>query len=86
MDLCKAATSIHMAPDINTPRKRGPGRPKGSKNKPNASTKTNLVVRPRKHRLVDDAMRKNTLTGPAGKYYLLFVSWPNQQEHFRQYP
>ena len=75
-----------MAPDVNTPPKRGPGRLKGSKDKPNASTEANLVGRPRKHRLVDDATPKDTSTGPAGKYCLLFVSWPNQREYFRQCP
>jgi hypothetical protein len=75
-----------MAPDVNTPPKRGPGRPKGSKNKPNAGTEANLVGRPRKPRLVGDATPENTSTGPAGKHYLLFVSWPNQRQYFRQSP
>jgi hypothetical protein len=82
-------TSIHMAPNVNTPPKRGPGRPKGSNNKLNASTEAILVGRPRKHHLVDDATPKNTSTGPTGpvgKYYLLFVNWPNQREYFRQCP
>lgn len=64
----------HMAPDINTLPKRGPGRPKGSKN---TVTKANLVRRPRKNRLVTS---KNSSTGHVGKYYLMFMNRPNWQE------
>ena len=48
-----------MTPETTLPAKRGPGRPKGSKNKPDAGTKGNPVGRPRKHLLTDDASTDN---------------------------
>jgi len=69
-----------MAHDVNTPPKCRPGCPKGSKTKPAAGAKANHVGCPLKCHFVDGATPKNTLTGPAGKYYLidnLFLSWTN---------
>ena len=46
---------ILMAPATTPSVKRGPGRPKGSKNKADAGTKGNPVGRPRKRPLTNDS-------------------------------
>jgi hypothetical protein len=60
------------------PIKRRPGRPKGSKNKPDAGTKGNPVGRPRKNldtanaKMSGKKILKEKLTGMPSQTYLFF--------------
>jgi len=56
-----------MPPETTLPTKRGPGRPKGSKNKPDAGTKGNPVGRPRKYPSTNDVTAASTSMNKNGK-------------------